>query len=126
MSYASRQTLEDFPRSHSLDDEVCQLADAGNLEQLGVLIATRSQLERARVVRLLGGNEEGPVALVARAAGLSSNAYSAVLRFRRRLLKQPVGSPALLLTSYGQLPRSTPRELRAVLVVAFGEAADSP
>lgn len=105
----------------SLEDAVCRLADANDADGLAALIGGRATLEAAAVKRMLTTAGEGPIALVARTAGVSCNAYSAVLRFRHRLLRRNAGSPAAMLAAYPKLPKPTSVELHATLLVAFGE-----
>lgn len=107
----------------SLEDAVRRLADGNDADGLGALLAARAGLDSAAVTRMLTTVGEGPVALVARTAGLSCNAYSAVLRFRHRLLRRSAGAPAAMLAAYPKLPKPTTAELRATLLVAFGEGA---
>lgn len=106
-----------------LDEAVCRLADANDTAGLGAFIASRAGLDPDRVIHLLTRAGEGPIALVARTAGLTCNGYSAVLRLRRRLSRNGTPSPATLLTAYSKLPRPTKMELAALLLIAFEDVA---
>jgi len=103
-----------------LDDAVTELADAERNCDIATLIAARVSLDFASVLRLLEASTEEPVAMLCRAAGLSVNGYSAVLRMRRRMRRTATTPASRLLGAYRQLPKATARDLGALLQAADG------
>lgn len=93
------------------EDAVTQLADAGREADIATLIAPRLALRSDFVVQLLGARAEQPIALVCRAAGLSPNGYSAILRMRRRKRPNRDVPATVLLAAYREVPRLAPIEL---------------
>jgi hypothetical protein len=93
------------------EDAVTQLADAGHEAGIATLIAPRLALRSDFVTQLLGGGAEQPIALVCRAAGLSPNGYSAILRMRRRKRPDHNVAASVLLAAYREVPRLAPVEL---------------
>ena len=96
-----------------LDDAVTELADRARRAEIAELLAVRLGFENARVVAALAAPQEEPLALLCRAAGLSLNGYSAVLRMRWRKRRDRAASPAALLEAYGSLAKLTIGELAA-------------
>jgi hypothetical protein len=102
----------------SLDDAVTQLADAGRDHALATLIGLRVALDSKSVAGVLAFPSEEPAAMLCRAAGLSVNGYSAVLRLRRRQQRAGIVAPSILLSAYRHLPKAAPPELAAFLQIA--------
>lgn len=96
-----------------LDDAVTVLADDARRAEVAQLLGLRLGLECAPVVEALASPNEEALALLCRAAGLSLNGYSAVLRMRWRVREDRAASPAALLEAYGGLARLTSGELAA-------------
>lgn len=99
------------------DEAVVELADAERDTDLAALLAPRVGLPEAAVGNVLGGEAEPPVAVLCRAAGLSANGYSAVLRMRHRRCREVSANPVALVTGYAREARLSPAELRAWLQV---------
>jgi Uncharacterised protein conserved in bacteria (DUF2336) len=87
-----------------LDDTVIAFADAEHIAGIVLLIARRTGLSAATVARALEAKSPGPATLVCRAAGLGANAFSAVLRMRRRRLREEGLNPAHVLADFLQTP----------------------
>jgi Uncharacterised protein conserved in bacteria (DUF2336) len=87
-----------------LDDAVIVLADAGRMASLAVLVARRIDLSADTVERALEASSPEPATLLCRAAGLGANGFSAVLRLRRRRLRDAGPSPAQALSGFVQTP----------------------
>jgi len=103
-----------------LDDAVTELADAERNCDIASLIAARVSLDFASVLRLLDASTVEPVAMLCRAAGLSVNGYSAVLRMCRRMRRTATTPASRLLGAYRQLPKATARDLGALLQAPDG------
>ena len=87
-----------------LDDTVIAFADADHIAGIVLLIARRTGLSSATVARALETKSSGPATLLCRAAGLGVNGFSAVLRMRRRRLREEGLSPAHVLADFLQTP----------------------
>ena len=87
-----------------LDDAVIALADAGRMTSLAGLVARRLDLSADAVERALDAASPEPASLVCRAAGLGANGFSAVLRLRRRRMRDTGPSPAQALSGFVQTP----------------------
>ena len=87
-----------------LDDAVIALADAGRMTSLAGLVARRLDLSADAVEWALDAASPGPASLVCRAAGLGANGFSAVLRMRRRRLREEGLNPAHVLADFLQTP----------------------
>jgi hypothetical protein len=87
-----------------LDDAVTAFADADAIAALAFLVGRRTGLPPAAVERALGAKSSGPATLVCRAAGLGANGFSAVLRMRRRRLREAGLNPAHVLADFLQTP----------------------
>ena len=94
-----------------LDEAVTELADANRLDDLAELLERRIALPRRVARATLEAPAELPAALVCRAAGLSANGYSAVLRMRWRVRREKEAVPTALLSAYAGIPRPTLEEL---------------
>ena len=86
------------------DDTVIAFADADHITGIVLLIARRTGLASATVTRALETQSAGPVTLLCRAAGLGVNGFSAVLRMRRRRLREEGLNPAHVLADFLQTP----------------------
>ncbi len=87
-----------------LDDTVIAFADADHIAGIVLLIAQRTGLTAAKVVRALETQSSGPATLLCRAAGLGGNGFSAVLRMRHRRLREESLNPAHVLADFLQTP----------------------
>ena len=87
-----------------LDDTVIAFADADHIAGIVLLIARRTGLSAATVARALEAKSPGPATLLCRAAGLGVNGFSAVLRMRRRRLREEGLNPAHVLADFLQTP----------------------
>jgi uncharacterized protein (DUF2336 family) len=105
----------------SIDDAVIELADTDRAIPLAKLVGGRGDVREDTVIRALFARSEEPIMLICRAAGLSINAFSAVLRMRRRRRRGNYGSVGESLRSYSQLSKSTVD--RVMQLVKMREAA---
>ena len=87
-----------------LDETAIAFADADHLAGVALLIAQRTSLSLAAIERALDAKSTGAVTLVCRAAGFGANAFSAVLRLRRRRLREDSLNPAHVLADFLQTP----------------------
>ena len=87
-----------------LDDTVVAFADADHTAGIALVIARRTGLAAATVARALAAKSSGPAKLLCRAAGLGANGFSAVLRMRRRRLREEGLNPAHVLADFLQTP----------------------
>jgi hypothetical protein len=104
-----------------LDDTVVAFADADHIAGLVLLIGRRTGLPSAAVERALAARSSGPATLVCRAAGLGANGFSAVLRLRRRRLREESLNPAHVLADFLQ----TPMEVAQGAVAMMKESDDA-
>lgn len=109
-----------------LDEAVTELADANRLDELAELLERRIALPRNEALASLSDRAELPAALVCRAAGLSLNGYSAVLRMRRRASRDGGAVPGALLSAYPGIPRPTLEELQRQLRAKSGRGRTAP
>jgi hypothetical protein len=87
-----------------LDDTAIAFADADHIAGIVLLIARRTGLRAATVAHGLAAQSSGPATLLCRAAGVGANGFSAVLRMRRRLLREEGLNPAHVLADFLQTP----------------------
>jgi len=87
-----------------IDDAATAFADADEIAGLAVLLGGRTGLSATAVERALAAKSSGPATLVCRAAGLGANGFSAVLRMRRRRLREEGLNPAHVLADFLQTP----------------------
>ena len=87
-----------------LDEAATAFADADHIAGLAVLVGRRTGLSSSAVERALEAKSSGPATLVCRAAALGANAFSAVLRMRRRRLREEGLNPAHVLADFLQTP----------------------
>lgn len=87
----------------SFDDALVELADADAAMAVARLLAPRVVLRSDVIMRVLMAVPEDPALLLCRAAGLSLNAFSALLRMRRRRRGMARQSPAAALLAYSNL-----------------------
>jgi hypothetical protein len=87
-----------------LDDAVLAFADADQIAALALLVGRRIGLPAHAVERALAAKSPGPATLLCRAAGLGANGFSAVLRMRRRRLREEGRNPAHGLADFLQTP----------------------
>jgi hypothetical protein len=87
-----------------LDEAVTSVADADQVAAVVSLLGRRTGLPSTAVERALEAKSSGPATLVCRAAGLGANGFSAVLRLRRRRLREDGLNPAHVLADFLQTP----------------------
>ena len=109
-----------------LDEAVTQLADLDCESEIAALIGGRTCIEVSAVARAFAAGSQEPVALLCRAAGLSVNGYSAVLRMRRRSGRSLGGSVSALLGAYQSRPKFTRVQLADSLQRYADEIAECP
>ena len=68
----------------ALDEALAELADANCVATIAVLIAERVRLQPDIVSQGLEAESDEPISVMCRAAGISLNGFSALLRMRRR------------------------------------------
>ena len=113
--------LEEVTRGYVLlDDAVIAFADADEVAAVAFLVGGRTGLPSTAVERALAARSSGPATLVCRAAGIGANAFSAVLRLRRRRLREDGANPAHVLADFLQ----TPMEVAYGAVAMMKENAD--
>jgi hypothetical protein len=98
-----------------LDDTVIAFADADHVAGLVLLVARRTGLSCAAVERALTGKSAGPATLMCRAAGLGANGFSAVLRMRRRRVREEEVSPVAALSGFLAMPVDVARRTVAMM-----------
>jgi hypothetical protein len=98
-----------------LEDKVIELADANKREELAAVLAARVPVDPALAFEFLSMRQEKFATLLCRAAGLSANAYSAVLRMRCRQLRTSTAVAPVLLQAYRDVAKLGPAELAALL-----------
>ena len=98
-----------------LDDAVITLADSDSMVGVAKIIATRLDLRTGNIVEALDAQSDEPMRVVCRAAGLNINAFSAILRLRRRRLRGGELSPAEALAAYYRIESATPADVRRLL-----------
>ena len=97
--------LEEVTRGYVLlDDAVIAFADADEVSAVAFIVGDRTGLPSTAVERAFKAKSSGPATLVCRAAGLGANAFSAVLRLRRRRLREDGLNPAHVLADFLQTP----------------------
>jgi len=97
--------LEEVTRGYVLlDDAVIAFADADDVAAIAFIVGGRTGLPSTVVERAFKAKSTGPATLVCRAAGLGVNAFSAVLRLRRRRLREDSVNPAHVLADFLQTP----------------------
>lgn len=103
-----------------LDDAVTAFADADEVAAVAFLVGSCTGLRSTAVERAFKANSSGPATLVCRAAGLGANGFSAVLRLRRRRLREDRVNPAHVLADFLQ----TPMEVAHGAVAMMKESKD--
>src|SRR3712207_3387826 len=98
-----------------LEERIIELADANERQELAAVLAARVPLEPALALEFLSVRQEKLAALLCRAAGLSANAYSAVLRMPCRELRMSTAAAPVLLNGYRDFAKLAPAELVALL-----------
>lgn len=93
------------------DEAVGQLADRTAIFGVAALIAQQSALPIGTVVAALVARADEPALVICRAAGLRTEAYSAVLRMRRRRFSKAADSPPEALAAYRRLPEDLAKRL---------------
>jgi hypothetical protein len=103
-----------------LDETAIAFADADHVAGIALLVARRTGLSVAAIERALEAKSSGAVTLVCRAAGLGANGFSAVLRLRRRRLREDGLNPAHVLADFLQ----TPMEVAQGVVAMMNDSKD--
>ncbi len=104
----------------SLDEAAAELADSDGAPFVAELLARRTGLLPASVLRGLFASSDEPVTVLCRAAGLNLDGYSAVLRMRRRRRRRTGSNPAQALTAFLQMPPETAQRVVRFLKVREG------
>jgi hypothetical protein len=68
----------------ALDEALVELADANCVVTIAAVVAERIRAQPEVVARFLDAESEEQISVICRAAGLSLNGFSALLRMRRR------------------------------------------
>jgi uncharacterized protein (DUF2336 family) len=89
----------------TLAEAITELADADQMIDLAAYLGVRLRLSSGTIARNLFGESEETLMLICRAAGLNVDAFSSVLRMRRRR-KRGTAPPADMLKSYLRVPRA--------------------
>jgi uncharacterized protein (DUF2336 family) len=89
----------------SVADAVIELADADELVDLAAFVAMRLGVHSDTVVRNLFLGGEQTLMLICRAAALDLDAFSAILRMRKRRRRGSAVEPARLMRDYLRIPR---------------------
>jgi Uncharacterised protein conserved in bacteria (DUF2336) len=87
-----------------LDDTAIAFADADHVAGLALLVGHRTGVSTAAVERALAAKSPQQVTVLCRAAGFGANGFSAVLRMRRRRLREEGVNPAHALSDFLQTP----------------------
>ena len=90
----------------ALDEALAELADANCIATIAALIGERLKLQREMVARALEADSDETISVMCRAAGFSLNAFSALLRMRRRR-RHGSSSARDALTFFSRLKRPT-------------------
>jgi uncharacterized protein (DUF2336 family) len=106
----------------TLCEAVIELADADRVGDLALLICGHSDLESHDFVRNLFAPDVMPLMKQCRGAGLALEAFSAVLRLRRRRLAFAAGAIGWLLRAYQTLSDPAPPRYEAAVASAHFRA----
>jgi hypothetical protein len=98
-----------------LDDAAIAFADADQIVGVAFLVGRRTGLPCAAVEHALAAKSSGPATLLCRAAGLGANGFSAVLRMRRRRLREEGLNPAHVLADFLQTPMEVAQGAVAIM-----------
>jgi uncharacterized protein (DUF2336 family) len=90
----------------NVGEAVIELADADELVELAAFLGLRLGLRSDTIVRNLFGAGEETLMLICRAAALDLDAFSAILRLRRRRRRGAAAEPARLMKDYLRIPRA--------------------
>ena len=93
-----------------IEDAITKLADGGAAPLVADLIAERLDVKPDLVLGALETMPDDPATALCRAAGLSVDAFSAVLRMRRRHQRGAIG-PQEALGAFRRLPMEAARKL---------------
>jgi hypothetical protein len=103
----SRLVLDQVAQGYVLlEDAIVEFADADVVHGIARLIAQRLELDTGPVVRALEADSDEPLTVLCRAAAVNINAFSAVLRMRRRRQSSEL-SPSEALNAFRQLAVET-------------------
>ena len=88
------------------DEALCELADADCAAAITAAISERVRLRAEVVQRALDAESDEAISVMCRAAGFKMDAYSALLRMRRRA-NRGESAPARALTFFSALSRTS-------------------
>jgi precorrin-4 methylase len=88
------------------DEALAELADADCTVAIAAAISERVRLRTDLVQRALEAESDEPISVMCRAAGFKMDAYSALLRMRRRA-NRGESAPARALTFFSALSRTS-------------------
>lgn len=105
----------------SLDETIATLADGDAMQALAAVLARLLRVAETPLLELLGNGSDDPSCVICRAAGLRIDAYSAVLRMRRRARLGFDQNPAGSLRAFRRLPFDSAKPLlgRLLATVKF-------
>ena len=104
----------------TLDEALCELADADCAATIAAAISERVRLRTDLVQRALDAESDEPISVMCRAAGFRMNSYSALLRMRRRANRGAKSAPAHSLTFFSALSRTSAERQLPRLAVDLG------
>ena len=105
----------------ALDEALAELADSDCVVTLAKLIAERGGIALDFVSRALDAPSDETISVICRAAGFKVNAYSALLRMRRRHNHGTGGAPTDALMLFAELTPAAAKQMLARLVPGFGQ-----
>lgn len=105
------------------DEVITELADADCATALATVVAERTRLAPALVLRALDDESDETISIMCRAAGLRINGYSALLRMRRRRNRGLDSAPTHALTFFSDLSPVAAKQILARMVAEAGKRA---
>ena len=103
------------------DEAITELADADCTAALAMVVAERTRLAPAMVLRALEDESDEAISVMCRAAGLRINGYSALLRMRRRRNRGLDSAPTHALTFFSDLSPVAAKQILARMVAQQGK-----
>src|SRR5262249_1092651 len=90
----------------TMGEAVVELADADHAVELAAFLGLRLGLRSDTIVRNMFAADESTLMLLCRGAALELDAFSAILRMRRRRRRGSVAEPVRLMKDYLRIPRA--------------------
>ena len=98
---------DEVERGHmTVGEAVAELADADHAVELAAFLGLRLGLRSDTIVRNMFAADEDTLMLLCRGAALELDAFSAILRMRRRRRRGSVAEPVRLMKDYLRIPRA--------------------